>query len=1152
LSLSGLLAGLIVVSSAAIPVGAATGSAYTSQVPNRILDTRTTGGTLSGGGSINLTVAGGTTGVPASATGVVLNVTVTDTTAQSFLKVTPAGTSPATVSNLNWVAGETRANLVNVPVGTGGQVTISNGVGSVDVVVDEEGYFGAQVGTIGGYNALAPARLLDTRLTAQTMSTGSSIDLQVTGAGGVPATGVSAVVLNATATNTATQGFFTLFPTGATRPTASNVNWAAGWTLPNRVIVGVGTGVNSGRVTIYNGQGAADAVIDVSGYFTDGTATGALFTPLAPVRILDTRSAGGTIGPNGTLNNFQITGANGVAAGASAVFLNTTVTNTTASSALTVFPGGTRPTASDLNWKAGQTIPNQTLATLNSTGGASFYNFVGSTDLVLDLSGYFGGAPGGTAFFSATASQSSLKVIFTTTMNNGTTGNGAANPANYSVTSPSGAGAQTPTAVSYSTVDNSATLTLATALVPGSTFTVTVPAAHQIDNSGATASVAAGSSISGTVAAAAPAIAFPTAADCLSTHNTGGATPTYKGTYPTNGATINVYVDNTAATGAPTGITTVALGAWSLTQPTALTAAGHTVTATATVGTVTSSATTVSFSSSTATPVSPVITSPANGTTTANTPTISGTGTAGSTVNVVFNGGAAPVTGNNTTGVDVAYDTAASNGTATVAGNGTWSYTPTTALAAGASTAIAYPVLCNFVGTASSSLSFTVAAGPGTAPTITTSSAGSNTASITFTDSSEVAQSVTGYNVYRNNGAASGFATSSKIGSPVTATGAASYTFVDSTAVNGSYYTYFVTAFNSFASESGPSGGVTPASTVAPIVSAVTITPNPVSAGSSAVYSATVAAGATVDPTVMTGGSVLVRVIDHNGSTVSSAAAACSGTCTNGFGTYTLTAAAPVTAGAYTDNTLATDASGNSASSTTAFTVQAAGVPTSVTWSPTSASLVGTAGSNTALFVATVKDQYGATVPSGTIVGFSVKPSNATTGGAVGTVTACATTNGIGQVSVTYTGNTKLAATENDTITATAYTAAACTGTATVLTGTATATVTASPAPAAGIPFITAATVTGAHTIQITYNIPVTTTNALAAAPDFVVGGFGATAISGSGTSVITLTYAATFVTGTSAGNLSYAGTALDHVASAADATKLGFTPQDIYTVSGF
>jgi hypothetical protein len=361
--------------------------AYTAQSPNRILDTRPSQ-TLAAGASLSVTVAGGTTGVPAAATGVVLNVTVTNATAASFLTVWPAGQPRPLASNLNWVAGETRPNLVNVPVGSGGQVSIYNGVGSADVVVDEEGYFAAPSGSAGGYNSLTPARLLDTRsgVGCTTMGTGSVCDLQVLGMGGVPATGVSAVVLNATATNTATNGFFTLYPSATARPLASNVNWMAGWTIPNRVIVKVGA---NGKVTIYDGQGAADAVIDVSGYFTDSTATGKLFTPLSPVRALDTRISSGTLGPNGIYANFQVTGNNGVPPGATAVFLNATVTNTTASSYLTVYPNAAKPLASDLNWVAGQTIPNLTLATLSATGTANFYNGAGFADLVLDLSGWF-------------------------------------------------------------------------------------------------------------------------------------------------------------------------------------------------------------------------------------------------------------------------------------------------------------------------------------------------------------------------------------------------------------------------------------------------------------------------------------------------------------------------------------------------------------------------------------------------------------------------------------------------------------------------------------------------------------------------------------------------------------------------------------------
>jgi len=75
---------------------------------------------------------------------------------------------------------------------------------------------------------------------------------------------------------------------------------------------------------------------------------------------------------------------------ATAVVTNVTTTDTSAPSYLTVFPGGTRPFASDLNWEgAGVTVPNLTLATVGSDGAISIYNQLGSVDVIVDASGYF-------------------------------------------------------------------------------------------------------------------------------------------------------------------------------------------------------------------------------------------------------------------------------------------------------------------------------------------------------------------------------------------------------------------------------------------------------------------------------------------------------------------------------------------------------------------------------------------------------------------------------------------------------------------------------------------------------------------------------------------------------------------------------------------
>lgn len=356
---------------------------YHPLAPSRLMDTRSTGQGLAAGGSLNLTVTGGP--VPNTATGVVMNVTVTNTGGPGFLTVYPTGNARPTASNLNWAAGETRPNLVAVPVGASGLVTFfaSN---RTDVVADLEGYFEPTSGTAGEYVPLAPNRLLDTRPGRGPLTAGATLDLAVTNVGGVPATGVSAVVLNATVTNTTAAGYLTAYPAGSPQPTASNLNWRSGWTVPNRVVVPIGVG---GKVTFFNFAGVTDLVVDVNGYFTDASATGRRFTPVNPTRLTDTRSAGTTLGPGATLS-VQVGGAAGVPSMAPAAMLNVTATNTTAPGFVTVYPADPRPTASDLNFVAGQTIPNLVVATLSPTGTVTIYNSAGTTDVVVDLVGWFG------------------------------------------------------------------------------------------------------------------------------------------------------------------------------------------------------------------------------------------------------------------------------------------------------------------------------------------------------------------------------------------------------------------------------------------------------------------------------------------------------------------------------------------------------------------------------------------------------------------------------------------------------------------------------------------------------------------------------------------------------------------------------------------
>ena len=87
--------------------------------------------------------------------------------------------------------------------------------------------------------------------------------MQVTGAGGVPPT-AKGVVVNATVTEGTAAGYLTIWPSDATRPTASTLNFIPGQTVANLVMVKVGAG---GSVGIYNAAGQVHLIFDVVGYF---------------------------------------------------------------------------------------------------------------------------------------------------------------------------------------------------------------------------------------------------------------------------------------------------------------------------------------------------------------------------------------------------------------------------------------------------------------------------------------------------------------------------------------------------------------------------------------------------------------------------------------------------------------------------------------------------------------------------------------------------------------------------------------------------------------------------------------------------------------------------------------------------------------------
>ncbi len=258
----------------------------------------------------------------------------------------------------------------------------------------------------GGLVSLAPTRILDTR--SGNGGTGpvaarATLNLQVTGRGGVPATGVAAVVLNLTVTQPTTAGNLTAYPTGSTAPTVSNLNFVKSQTIPNLAVLKLG---NGGKVSLVNNSsGTVHLVADVAGYYLAGTpsAPGA-YAAASPSRILDTRTEGPPVAAR-AVRSLQVTGQGGIpASGVAAVVVNLTVTQPTTAGNITAYPaGGTPPTASNLNFVKSQTIPNLAIVRLGADGQISLANnSSGTVHLIADVAGYFlDGAPTDPGSFAA-------------------------------------------------------------------------------------------------------------------------------------------------------------------------------------------------------------------------------------------------------------------------------------------------------------------------------------------------------------------------------------------------------------------------------------------------------------------------------------------------------------------------------------------------------------------------------------------------------------------------------------------------------------------------------------------------------------------------------------------------------------------------------
>jgi hypothetical protein len=164
------------------------------------------------------------------------------------------------------------------------------------------------------------------------------------------------------------------------------------------------TGTYQVSLTVSDVTGAANATTQAVPITITPLQAGP-YSPLTPVRICDTRAGNpsvlnapanqcngagntGTTIPAGGTKSISVAGSFGVPSNATAVVLNVTAVNPTAGGFLTIFPtGAARPVTSNLNYSAGEAVPNLVEVGTGAGGNVSIFSQA-QTDVVVDLEGY--------------------------------------------------------------------------------------------------------------------------------------------------------------------------------------------------------------------------------------------------------------------------------------------------------------------------------------------------------------------------------------------------------------------------------------------------------------------------------------------------------------------------------------------------------------------------------------------------------------------------------------------------------------------------------------------------------------------------------------------------------------------------------------------
>ncbi len=375
---------------------------YTSVTPSTIYTATAVSGTAT------VTVAG-QGGIPTSGVAAVaLTVYTSGSTAAGTATVYRSDGSAGSTPNVAYQSGQGASNLVITKLGTDGKINVDVSGGNPNLSVLVEGWYAAPTGDTGGeFTPVNPTTILATGSSGQTGECPTSptqctdipalgtLTVQVTGQGGVPTSGISAVALNMDAINTTASGALVAYPTGTSAPPDPMV-------VHNDIQAGAGLDIvpvsSTGQITILNYSGSTATVLaSVEGWISNGSTTADVYAPSDPVRVLDTTTGTGTCDPSpcttlaaNTSMTVTVAGQATIpSTGVKAVMANITVDDPPASGLLQASSTTGGGTGLNLVFNTGDTQSLEAIIPVGTDGNIELTDAWSAVNLTIDIEGWY-------------------------------------------------------------------------------------------------------------------------------------------------------------------------------------------------------------------------------------------------------------------------------------------------------------------------------------------------------------------------------------------------------------------------------------------------------------------------------------------------------------------------------------------------------------------------------------------------------------------------------------------------------------------------------------------------------------------------------------------------------------------------------------------